>query len=377
MDRRRVAGAGLDRDVCSRLDPGRHQNEFPAPIRRRSVRVENPVLTQVGRGPADRVAQHACCATRPGASSARSVPAPTSPSGIRPSRRCEQAEERMRFALEARASGSGTWTTPPGSLRWSEILEAQYGLQPGTFGGTFEAFIERVHPDDRESVLETIGKAMQSGGDFSILHRTIWPDGTVRWLSGAGRVLLGEHGEPVRAVGISLDVTERHTLEAAVSAGAEDGSHRTAGRRRGPRLQQSADRDSGVLRAVAGRSQSGRSAPGRHYGDSEGRHACRGAHAPVAGLQPQGDHPAHAARPERDRGRHPGDAGTPHRGRRDDRAGPRASAGAREGRSRAGRADRPEPRGERAGCHAERRHVDDRRPPTSNSTSTTRRRTSR
>ena len=125
--------------------------------------------------------------------------------------------------------------------------------EPGTFGGTFEAFVERVHPDDRESVLETVGKAMKSGGDFSILHRTICPDGTVRWLSGAGRVLLGEHGEPVRGVGISLDVTERHTLEAAVSAGAEDGSHRTAGRRRGPRLQQSADRHSGVLRAVAGR----------------------------------------------------------------------------------------------------------------------------
>ena len=35
----------------------------------------------------------------------------------------------------------------------------------------------------------------------------------MRWLSGAGRVLLGEHGEPVRAVGISLNVTERHTLE--------------------------------------------------------------------------------------------------------------------------------------------------------------------
>src|SRR4029077_3188504 len=35
-----------------------------------------------------------------------------------------------------------------------------------------------------------------------------------RWLSGAGRVLLDEHGEPVRAVGISLNVTERHTLEA-------------------------------------------------------------------------------------------------------------------------------------------------------------------
>ena len=54
---------------------------------------------------------------------------------------------------------------------------------------------------------------MKSGADFSMQNRAIWPDGTVRWLSGAGRIHLGEHGEPVRGVGISLDVTERRTLE--------------------------------------------------------------------------------------------------------------------------------------------------------------------
>ena len=69
-------------------------------------------------------------------------------------------------------------------------------------------------PDDRESVLETVGNAMKSGVDFSVLNRSIWPDGRVRWLNGAGRFQLGEHGEPVRGVGISLDVTERRTLEA-------------------------------------------------------------------------------------------------------------------------------------------------------------------
>ena len=52
-------------------------------------------------------------------------------------------EERMRFALEA--AGVGIWDMDytTGVLRWSETLEAQYGLQPGTFGGTFEAFVER------------------------------------------------------------------------------------------------------------------------------------------------------------------------------------------------------------------------------------------
>ena len=123
------------------------------------------------------------------------------------------AEERMRFALEA--AGVGIWDRDytTGVVLWSEILEAQYGLQPGTFEGTAEAAVERIHPDDRESVRETVGKAMRSGADFSLMNRSVWPDGTVRWLSGTGRVQLGERGEPVRGVGISQDVTDRRTLE--------------------------------------------------------------------------------------------------------------------------------------------------------------------
>jgi PAS domain S-box-containing protein len=101
-----------------------------------------------------------------------------------------------------------------GVLRWSERVAAHYGLRSGTFEGTFEALTERIHPDDRASVLETVGRAMKSGTDFTLENRAVWPDGTVRWLTGTGRVLLDGHGDPVRGVGVSLDITERHTLEA-------------------------------------------------------------------------------------------------------------------------------------------------------------------
>jgi two-component system, cell cycle sensor histidine kinase and response regulator CckA len=123
------------------------------------------------------------------------------------------AEERMRFALQS--AGVGIWDMDyrTGLLRWSPTLESHYGLPRSTFAGTFAAFVERIHPDDRSSVVETLENAKRIGDDFSIPHRSVWPDGTVRWLSGAGRIHLGENGEPARGVGISLDVTERRTLE--------------------------------------------------------------------------------------------------------------------------------------------------------------------
>jgi signal transduction histidine kinase/DNA-binding response OmpR family regulator len=124
------------------------------------------------------------------------------------------AEERMRFALQNANVGIWDQDFSTGAVRWSEILEAHHGLNAGAFGGTFEAFLERIASDDRVSVQETIAKAITSGADFSVEYRTVWPNGTVRVLSGAGRFRLDEHGEPVRGLGIALDVTQRRLLEA-------------------------------------------------------------------------------------------------------------------------------------------------------------------
>jgi PAS domain S-box-containing protein len=122
-------------------------------------------------------------------------------------------EMRTRFALEA--AGVGIWDMDytSGVLRWSETNEAQYGLEPGTFGGTFAAFAALIHPDDRESVLATTEAAKKSGTDFSTLSRTTLRDGRVRWLSNVGRIQLGDDGQLLRGLGISLDVTEQRTLE--------------------------------------------------------------------------------------------------------------------------------------------------------------------
>jgi PAS domain S-box-containing protein len=123
------------------------------------------------------------------------------------------AEERVRFALDTANVGIWDMDCRTGALTWSHTLEAHYGLEAGGFGGTFEAFVELIHPDDRESVLTTVGPAMKSGAEFSVAHRALWRDGTVQWLTGAGRFFIGGDGNPVRGVGISQNVTDRRMLE--------------------------------------------------------------------------------------------------------------------------------------------------------------------
>ena len=58
---------------------------------------------------------------------------------------------------------------------------------------------------------------MASGVDFTLQNRSIWPDGTVQWLNGAGRIHLGPDGNPVRGVGISQNVTARKRAEAELT----------------------------------------------------------------------------------------------------------------------------------------------------------------
>ena len=122
-------------------------------------------------------------------------------------------EERMRFALESTRVGIWDYDYLSNALTWSEILELQYGLQPGTFGGTLDAYVSRIHPDDRQSALVAMREAERTGADFTLEHRLIRADGGVRWAQSAGRIILGPTRQPVRGIGISLDITARRKLE--------------------------------------------------------------------------------------------------------------------------------------------------------------------
>ena len=132
-------------------------------------------------------------------------------------RAAEQAlaatEDRMRFALEASCVGVWEVDFATGVTRWSTTLEALHGLAPGAFGGTFGAFIEQIYAEDRPQIEAEIERATRNHTDASIAYRSIWPDGSIHWLSGVGRTFYDASGNPTRAVGIGFDVTERRALE--------------------------------------------------------------------------------------------------------------------------------------------------------------------
>ncbi|MEH1922795.1 PAS domain S-box protein [Nostoc sp.] len=127
-----------------------------------------------------------------------------------------QNEERLSLALEAARMGNWDWNITTGEIHWSANLEKLFGMVPGTFDGQYETFMTTIHPDDRESVVLAINRAVYEREDYNIEFRFIKLDGTLHWALGRGRVFYDQKGNPVRMSGVDKDITERKHAEVAL-----------------------------------------------------------------------------------------------------------------------------------------------------------------
>jgi PAS domain S-box-containing protein len=128
-------------------------------------------------------------------------------------RALRNSEARLGMALDAAAMGVWEWNIREQKVTWSPQLEAMHGLQPGTFGGTFEDFESDMHPGDRGRVLGDIRRALDTRTDYTNEYRIVCPDGVVAWLEARGRILLDDAGEPVKMLGVCMNITTRKRAE--------------------------------------------------------------------------------------------------------------------------------------------------------------------
>ena len=127
------------------------------------------------------------------------------------------SEERLRLAQWAAHVGTFDLNLRTGADVWQPETEALYGLPPGGFGGTLTAFEDLIHPNDRERVKELSREMMRTGQPTEAEWRVVWPDGSVHWIAGRGQVFMNECGEPVRMLGVNMDISERKRADEMLS----------------------------------------------------------------------------------------------------------------------------------------------------------------
>ena len=171
----------------------------------------------------------------------------------------ELAQNRASLAKAQRIArlGNWDWDIKTGALHWSDEIYRIFGLQPQQFGATYEAFMEAVHPDDRQAVQDAVNAAVHDYKPYFIEHRVVHPDGTIRFVNEQGEVEYGSDGTPLSMSGIVHDITERkrredeiHELNSALEQRVEA---RTAALSEEITVRKAAERDSRDQRRKAQR----------------------------------------------------------------------------------------------------------------------------
>lgn len=125
--------------------------------------------------------------------------------------------ERLRLAVESAQIGTWDWDIVRDTVLWNHRNYEIFGVDPAT-PITSAVFFAQIHPDDRLRVKAVIDSATHTSADFATEFRLQRPDQTdhTRYVSVRGRFVKSLHGGAERAVGVSLDVTDRRTAELRV-----------------------------------------------------------------------------------------------------------------------------------------------------------------
>ena len=129
----------------------------------------------------------------------------------------ERAEAQLRHAMGAGGDGLWDWNRETGAVFYSAGYAMMLGYAFEELKPEVGTWIDALHPDERVAVLAEIERLLADPGQFELEFRMRARDGSYRWMLGRGKTVeRGLRGEPVRAVGTHVDITERKRCEAAL-----------------------------------------------------------------------------------------------------------------------------------------------------------------
>src|SRR5690606_24031072 len=127
--------------------------------------------------------------------------------------RLQESEQRLRLALSAAQVGTWRWDVADDTNTLDESLAAMLGLGIDDTVVKLDAFLARVHPDDRERTRAAFSEAVQTRSALRSEFRIVRPDGAVRWLRDHGEPIAGPDGAVRYLTGAAVDITDQRDSE--------------------------------------------------------------------------------------------------------------------------------------------------------------------
>lgn len=127
-----------------------------------------------------------------------------------------RSKELLVMTQEMANVGSWRLDLQSGKLDWSEEVYRIFGAKPDEFAPSYEEFLSRVHPEDREAVNAAYTQAVREGRPYEAIHRIVRPDGEVRIVQEKSMEARDDTGKAQSSVGMVHDVTDLVTARDAL-----------------------------------------------------------------------------------------------------------------------------------------------------------------
>lgn len=120
-----------------------------------------------------------------------------------------KSERLLRESQQMAHIGSWELDLVENVLYWSDENYRIFGMAPERFGASYEAFLNIVHPDDRELVNKAYTESVRDRTPYMIVHRLLFPDQRIRFVREWCETYYDDAGRPLRSIGTTQDVTDQ------------------------------------------------------------------------------------------------------------------------------------------------------------------------
>ena len=120
--------------------------------------------------------------------------------------------ERLQLATRAANIGIWDWDIVQNELVWDDSMYQLYGIQKGSFGGAYDAWLRTLHPDDKAYTDGEIQAALRGEHEYAPEFRIVRPDGSIRYIKADSQTIKSSEGKPLRMIGTNFDITERKRI---------------------------------------------------------------------------------------------------------------------------------------------------------------------
>ncbi|MEN6586071.1 MAG: PAS domain-containing protein [Sulfuricella sp.] len=127
-----------------------------------------------------------------------------------------RSEAQLRESQRLAHLGSWELDLVDNKLAWSDEIFSMFEIDPARFGASYDAFLNTIHPDDRDRVNKAYSDSLASHSPYDIVHRLLMPDGRVKFVHERCETFYGPAGKPLRSVGTVQDITETKRAEVAL-----------------------------------------------------------------------------------------------------------------------------------------------------------------